>query len=131
MGRKSLPSYDLVEPRSIKMFYAPAFYLILFLGVHSTDGVRVVYKYGIDVSSLVSVDSFKCLRNLGYDFLIVRAYRNIKDGEPDLNAPQTLANAKTAGFRDIDVYMFPCSHEYCEKSARQQVREMGTLASAI
>ena len=107
------------------MFYALAIYAILFLGLHSTDGARVD---GIDVSSLVSIDSFKCLRNLGYDFLIVRAYRNRRQGEPDRNAPQTLANAKAAGFRDIDVYMFPCSHEKCtEKSAQKQVQEMGKL----
>ena len=127
MGQESLPSIDHVANviARRKMFDVLAFYLILFLGLHSTDGARVVYKHGIDVSSLVSIDSFKCLRNLGCDFLIVRAYRNIRDGEPDRNAPQTLSNAKAAGFRDIDVYMFPCSHENCKKSARKQVREMG------
>ena len=99
---------------SRKMFYAPAFYVILFLGLHPTDAVRLVFKHGIDVSSLVSKDSFKCLRILRFDFLIVR-YRNIRDGEPDSNVVQTLANAKEAGFKDIHVYMFPCSHDYCKK----------------
>ena len=112
------------------MLYAPAFYVILFLGLHSTDAVRLVFKHGIDVSSLVSIDSFRCLRNLkltiGFDFLIVRGYRNVRDGETDSNVVQTLANAKEAGFKDIDVYMFPCSHKNCKKP-RQQVREMGKL----
>ena len=106
------------------MIYVPASYapVILFLyGLHFTDAA--VYQVGIDVSKSVSTGSFKCLRNLGYDFLIVRAYRNI--GTSDSMAAQTLANAKKAGFRDIDVYMFPCSHETCKKSARQQVQEMG------
>ena len=106
------------------MIYVPASYTlaILFLyGLHFTDSA--VYQVGIDVSRSVSTGSFKCLRNLGYDFLIVRAYRNI--GVSDSMAAQTLANAKKAGFRDIDVYMFPCSRENCKKSAQQQVQEMG------
>ena len=76
---------------------------------------------GVDVSSLVYSTGFKCLKDDGYDFLIVRGYRST--GEPDPDAIHTIANARDAGFENIDVYMFPCPR--CGKSASDQVREMG------
>ncbi len=44
-------------------------------------------------------------------------------GQPDSNAIHTIANAKVAGIRYIDVYMFPSPK--CSKTASQQVKEMG------
>ena len=76
---------------------------------------------GIDVSTLVYSTSFKCLKVDGYDFLIVRGYRNL--GKPDSNAIRTIANARNAGFQYIDVYIFPCPK--CSKSASEQIQEMG------
>ena len=76
---------------------------------------------GIDVSSLAYSSDFKCLKDDGYDFLIVRGYLSI--GKPDSNAIHTIANAREGGFEYIDVYMFPCPR--CAKSASDQVREMG------
>jgi len=95
--------------------------VILLLGLssfHLTDATK-----GIDVSTLVYSNGFKCLKNEGYDFLIVRGYQSI--GRPDSDAIHTIANARDAGFDYIDVYMFPCPR--CEKSASQQVTEMGKL----
>ena len=43
-------------------------------------------------------------------------------GQPDPNAPQTIANARSAGIPYVDVYMFPCPT--CSTSAGEQVREM-------
>ena len=43
-------------------------------------------------------------------------------GQPDPNAPQTIANARAAGIFNVDVYMFPCPN--CIKSAGEQVKEM-------
>ena len=43
-------------------------------------------------------------------------------GQPDPNAPQTIANARAAGIPYVDVYMFPCPT--CSASAGEQVREM-------
>ena len=93
--------------------------MILLLGLSSlrfSDATK-----GIDVSSLVSSSDFKCLKDDGYDFLIVRGYLSL--GEPDSDAIHTIANAREAGFEYIDVYMFPCPR--CAKSASEQVREMG------
>ena len=53
--------------------------------------------------------------------MIVRAYLSL--GQPDKNAIRTMANAKEAGFTNIDVYLFPCPK--CAKSASDQVDEMG------
>ena len=90
--------------------------MILLLSLHLSDATK-----GIDVSSLVYSTGFKCLKEDGYDFLIVRGYRST--GEPDPNAIHTIANARDAGFEYIDVYMFPCPK--CGKSASDQVQEMG------
>ena len=81
---------------------------------------------GIDVSSFVSVDEFKCLKNAGYEFLIVRAYQSL--GRPDPNAVHTLANAHEAGFKYTDIYIFPCPK--CG-AASSQVSSMGKLAKAV
>ena len=76
---------------------------------------------GLDVSTLVYPKDFECLKNAGYEFLIVRGYRSY--GSPDPDAIHTIANARQAGFKYIDVYMFPCPK--CPKSASAQVDEMG------
>lgn len=80
-------------------------------------------KNGIDVSTLVYPKDFECLKNAKYEFLIVRGYRSY--GSPDPDAIHTIANAREAGFKYIDVYMFPCPK--CAKSATTQVDEMGKL----
>ena len=99
------------------MFYAIC--TILLLGLSS---LRLSYATkGIDVSTLVYSSDFKCLKEQGYDFLIVRGYRST--GEPDPDAIHTIANAREAGFEYIDVYMFPCPR--CSKTASEQVEEMG------
>jgi len=93
--------------------------VVLLLGLfsqHVTGAIK-----GIDVSTLVSSSRLKCLKEEGYNFLIVRAYRSI--GKPDSNVVHTVANARQAGFKHIDVYMFPCPQ--CSKSASVQVQEMG------
>ena len=76
---------------------------------------------GVDISTSTSKTAFSCLKNEGYEFVIVRAYHS--NGEPDRAAPVTISNAEAAGFRYVDVYMFPCPK--CSKSAREQVDEMG------
>ena len=92
--------------------------VVLLLGFHLSEATK-----GIDVSQLVYPSDFKCLKEAGYDFVIVRAFLSL--GEPDENAIHTIANAREAGFRYIDVYMFPCPK--CLKSASEQVDVMGTF----
>jgi hypothetical protein len=67
-------------------------------------------ELGIDLSTLHSQDSFECFLKEKYTFLNVRAYRAF--GGIDPNAPQTIVNARKAGYKieNIGVYMFPCSN---------------------
>jgi len=92
--------------------------LVLVLGLNVSEATK-----GIDVSQLVYPSDFKCLKEAGYDFVVVRAFLSL--GEPDKNAIHTIANAREAGIRYIDVYMFPCPR--CLKSASEQVDAMGTF----
>ncbi|KAL7715087.1 Lysozyme 1 [Entamoeba marina] len=66
-------------------------------------------KLGVDVSQSTSTSSFTCLRNNGFDtMVIVRAWRST--GSWDSNCAQTLKNAHSAGYSydNSDVYFFPC-----------------------
>ena len=93
-----------------------ALILLALSSWYSVDATK-----GLDVSTLVYPKDFECLKNAGYGFLIVRGYRSY--GSPDPEAIHTIANARQAGFKYIDVYMFPCPK--CAKSASAQVDEMG------
>lgn len=96
---------------------------VWLLGPVCLLGPVVEATLGVDLSTSASKTAFSCLKDQGYDFVIVRAYQSI--GQPDRAAPATIANAKAAGFNYVDVYMFPCPK--CSKSARDQVSEMGVL----
>jgi len=75
---------------------------------------------GFDVSSLVSTDEVTCMKNAGYDAIIVRAWQS--NGVNDPNVKTTLANAAAAGIAHQDVYMFPCPT--CSASASSQFNSM-------
>eukprot|EP00731_Ephydatia_muelleri_P036094 Em0201g2a len=100
--------------------------------------------YGVDISSPISETTFSCLIGDGFTFAIVRAYESsgslvvysahfllpfsiyshnhtLHTGTPDKNAPATIANARAAGMKYVDVYLFPCPK--CSKTASQQVEE--------
>lgn len=77
---------------------------------------------GIDVSQPASTEIFSCLKQTGYDFAIVRAFRS--SGMPDYNAPQTIRNARQANFATVEAYMFPCPK--CG-NAQKQVDDMLSL----
>ena len=66
-------------------------------------------KLGIDVSQPTSKSSFSCLRNNGYNtMVIVRCWKST--GSFDSNCPSTLKNAQSAGFStsNSDAYFYPC-----------------------
>lgn len=79
---------------------------------------------GVDVSDYVSSSHLSCLKQNGYQFVIVRAYQSLCRVDP--YAVRTLANAKAMGLL-ADVYMFPSPR--CSKSASTQVKEMGEFHS--
>jgi hypothetical protein len=53
---------------------------------------------GVDLSTLPSVESLKCLRSSGHTFLIGRAWRSYATFDP--NIVQTLKNGIEAGFSE-------------------------------
>lgn len=62
---------------------------------------------GVDVSTAVYPDNWKCLRKNGYAFAVIRAWQS--NGVPDPNSPHTIYNAWDGGMKDVDVYLFPDS----------------------
>jgi len=62
--------------------------------------------YGVDVSTLISVENWTCLKTSSYTFAVVRIYRSV--GKIDDNAVNTINNARTAGILNVDGYIFPC-----------------------
>jgi len=75
--------------------------------------------YGNDVSTAVSTSQYQCLKQKGYVFTIIRAWRSLCS--PDPNAPGTIKAAHAAGIKNVNVYMFPAFA--CGKSAKQQVED--------
>lgn len=59
-----------------------------------------------DVSTLVSVSNWQCLKNNGYVATIPRCYQS--NGRVDGNFVQNNRNAIQAGFEYNDCYLFPC-----------------------
>lgn len=59
---------------------------------------------GVDLSDCFN--DFSCLNNAGEDFIITRAWRSY--GSFDPCGPPNIQNAKNAGIKYVDVYMFPC-----------------------
>jgi GH25 family lysozyme M1 (1,4-beta-N-acetylmuramidase) len=92
--------------------------LFVLLGSIQRNGF-VEATLGIDVSSPISESTFRCLKNNGYHYVIVRGYQS--NGHPDPNCRATVANARNAGMSKVDVYMFPCPQ--CSLSAATQVRQ--------
>ncbi|KAI7874951.1 glycoside hydrolase [Lichtheimia hyalospora FSU 10163] len=83
---------------------------------------------GVDVSALVSTDSWSCAKGLGYSHAIVRCYFEAWGGNPggalDNACAKNYANAVAGGFDQIDLYMFPCTGRSTCKSPADQVNEM-------
>jgi hypothetical protein len=67
---------------------------------------RSVAVQGVDVSSTVLVDTWKCLKSNGYTFGVIRIWQS--NGAPDPIGPHTVYNAWDGGMEHVDVYMFPC-----------------------
>jgi hypothetical protein len=70
---------------------------------------------GIDTQYLMSEATFKCLISEGVEFAIIRGWRSY--GVLEEVAKQNIFNARRAGLKHIDIYMFPCTSQ----SAKYQV----------
>ena len=80
---------------------------VFFLSIFSLN--LSIDKIGLDISNLVSNDSFKCLKDDGYDHVIFRGYR--RSGSVDPNFCQNVINALNVSFpalEDFFAYISPC-----------------------
>ena len=79
--------------------------------------METVSRQGIDLSAPATTEAFRCLKQKGFNFVIVRAFRSL--GIPDYNAPQNIRNAREANMDTVEAYMFPCPKQ---GNAQKQVR---------
>ncbi|EGG18852.1 glycoside hydrolase family 25 protein [Cavenderia fasciculata] len=94
-------------------FHALIFFIVSFLLLAN---VSLATK-GVDVSQSISSSAFKCLKNNGFDFAIVRCGRS--SGSPDPNCASNVQNAWGAGMAHVDAYIFPCPS--CGNGASQVI----------
>lgn len=73
--------------------------------------------FGLDVSTLVGSDSFRCLKRNGYSYVIVRAWQSLCRCDP--HSAETVNNAWAGGMTHVDVYFFPA--RACGTSPESQV----------
>ena len=68
----------------------------------------VLCRIGIDIPNpqIVSPGLWQCIKTHGVDFLTARAYRSF--GSVDPNVITNIKNARAAGIKEVDVYIFPC-----------------------
>ena len=72
------------------------------LAVYARD-----YTLGVDVAYDYPQESWDCLHNEhAAEFAIVRCYRSI--GSVDVACPGSVQRAWAAGFKHVDIYLFPC-----------------------
>lgn len=95
---------------------------LLLLLLRFTTPLTLDATKGVDVSQLLYNFDFKDFMEDGFDgFVIFQGYRS--DGRVNLYAINDSIGAYEAGFSNFDMYLSPCLK--CNKSAAQQVQEMG------
>jgi GH25 family lysozyme M1 (1,4-beta-N-acetylmuramidase) len=98
--------------------------IILFLSVFLSCNITSVEAVrGLDLSVYqgeVSISAWRCLRQSGYEFAIVQAYQS--KGVVNPYVVTDIARAREAGFKYIDIYIFPDFHKGIG-SAASQVKE--------
>ena len=80
--------------------------------------------YGVDISQ--PFNNFSCFKDHGVKFAIMRGWCSY--GASDPSAAQSIANAKQAGIKNVDVYYFPCSHG---KTAKSQAVEFANNLNSM
>jgi hypothetical protein len=75
--------------------------------------------FGVDVSSGVSTDTWKCIKSKGFDFAIIRGFQETCNVDPNSHA--TVQAAWAGGMAHVDLYLFPSYG--CGKSAAEQMDE--------
>ena len=101
--------------------------LVLLLGTVLTTPLTLHATKGVDVSGMLYNFDFKDFIEAGYDgFVIFQGFQS--DGNVNPYAISNSIGAYEAGFDNFDMYLSPCPK--CNKSATQQVQEMGKEVGA-
>ncbi|KAF0500234.1 glycoside hydrolase family 25 protein [Gigaspora margarita] len=104
------------------------FLILSFLFI--TNITRLIFAdyLAIDAAFPRTKKDFNCALNKGYQRAILRGYREIYGGQIDPDFLQNYNNAIAAGYKYIDVYMFPSAtkstNNKTNKTPQQQVREL-------
>lgn len=77
-------------------------------------------SYGVDVSAAIDETAANCFKSNGVSFVVPRGYKST--GAVDANVCTSLTNAKNAGIKTRDVYMFPSPTS--SKTAPEQIDEL-------
>ncbi|KHN81900.1 putative GH family 25 lysozyme 4 [Toxocara canis] len=72
---------------------------------------------GFDAIQSMSTSTFQCLYNNGYRFFIGRVWKSY--GNYDYTGIQNIKNARAAGWKYVDGYIFPCLKSTCAPAANQ------------
>ena len=106
--------------RKLKMALALRLRVFLLVGLLTPLSLYAIK--GVDVSGLLYNFDFKDFMEDGFDgFVIFQGYQS--DGNVNPYAVNNSIGAYEAGFNNFDMYMCPCPK--CNKTAEQQVQEMG------
>ena len=99
--------------------------LTLLLSAATTTTTTTATALGLDVSnSFTKPAQWTCLHTANITWGVVRAYHSY--GSFDTNAPGTLAAAKSSGFNDMDVYLFPCASKSATSQAQDMVKKLSS-----
>uniref|UniRef100_A0A914DMV7 Lysozyme n=1 Tax=Acrobeloides nanus TaxID=290746 RepID=A0A914DMV7_9BILA len=82
---------------------------------------------GWDGIQSVSVSGFQCLMNHGFTFYIGRVWEEVC--APDNNGVQNIKNARAAGWKWVDGYIFPSHRGGCGGGAAQMAAAVNNLRS--
>ncbi|KAI8138492.1 glycoside hydrolase superfamily [Fennellomyces sp. T-0311] len=82
-------------------------------------------KLAIDTFDLQPDASFECAHNQGYEGAAIGCY---EEGESLSHCPRNYFQARSRGFKDVDLSLRPCAHRAC-KSPEAQVTEFTTFAN--
>ena len=86
----------------MKAVFVALFLCVAALSVHARN-----YTLGVDVALDYPQESWNCLHNEhNVQFAIIRCYRSL--GKVDTTCPKSVARAWAAGFKHVDLYLFPC-----------------------
>lgn len=80
--------------------------ILALLAVLAFAAVPTQATLGVDVAYNYPLSSWSCLKNNGYQFAIIRCYQSL--GHVDANCASSVEKAWNAGFKNVDLYVFPC-----------------------